>query len=155
MILDTDIIPFTTDSYSIYKSDNEYFIVNQEEEFLMEYQELDKSCSTEENLEQWQDNYEQLEERFDIYYRENQASCHHFIGEFRVDSENKEPVVGSLYGFSYFTREDIFIVMSKLIRCRGLQNYKVKVATFYDLESIENIDSYTYQYFEYSKEELY
>jgi hypothetical protein len=177
MILDTDIIPFTTNSYRVYKSEEEYFMINGEDSFLIEQNghpskarptgsthlrkpqmtcpQLDRSCS-EEEFEQFQDDYDRLEERFDIYYRENQASCHHFIGEFRIDSENYAPFVGSFYGFDYFSEREIEDALSKLIRCiemqsgKGLKEYEIKVATLYDLESLDNIEPNKYQLHEYS-----
>ena len=58
MILDTDIIPFSTNSYRVYKSTDDYFMINGEYDLLSEFQ-LDES-SSEEELEQYQDEYEQL-----------------------------------------------------------------------------------------------
>ena len=158
MILDTDIIPFSTNSYRVYKSTDDYFMINGEYDLLSEFQ-LDES-SSEEELEQYQDQYEQLEEKFRTYYEENQASCHHFIGEFRIDSQNYSPFVGSFYGFDYFSESQIKEVLSKLIHCiasqssESLKEYQIKVATLYDLESLDNLEPDRYQLHEYLEDDL-
>lgn len=134
-------------------------MINGEQDLLLEHQPLDESCSTQE-YEKLQEEYEQLEERFNTYYQENQASCHHFIGEFRINSGNYAPFVGRFLGYDYFTEREILTFVSKLIRCvkaqsgEGFENYEIQIATLYDLESLENLEPHKYQYHEYSDEKV-
>lgn len=126
MFLDQDIIPFSTHRFSIYKSDQGYFILDGNNSLV-----FDINTSTE----------EEIENQFNEFYNENQASCHHFIGEFRIDSNNHSPVVGCFYGFDFFTTNQIKESLKKLIghidSWQKIEGGIVKILMFYDLETLE------------------
>lgn len=122
MFLDKDIIPYTTHSFKAYKSSNEIFIRNEEYHFLMELNAIDTSVSIDEAIEINQKYREETINRFNAFTEANQASCHHFIGEFRLDcidelkNQKYEPIVCNFYGYKYFSVNDINIIASRIFR---------------------------------------
>ncbi len=141
MFLDKDIVIYSHNFYRVYKEQSKYYLINQEDELLLSPDVFD-------NFEKFAAEYKKLEEEFIEYYETNLDSCHHYIGEFRIDSENYEPVAGSFYGMNYFSRKDIEAVLQKLIKCvaqsatKRLQINNIQVLTFYDLDSFKDLEAF-------------
>lgn len=138
MFLDKDIVVYSHNFYRIYKNQSKYYLINQENELLISLDNFD-------NFEDLAAEYKKLEEEFIEYCQTNPVSCSHYIGEFRLDSKNYEPIVGSFYGMNYFSRKDIETVLQNLIKfvsqsAKRLQINNIQVLTFYDLDTLKNLE---------------
>lgn len=154
MLLDTSIISFTYNRYSIYKSDNEYFLVNLDNDIFVADKEF-SSQSLNEDINRYTQNYDRVCELYDVFEDENVASCH-LIGEFRIDFQALDSLVGSFFGFDYFTKNEILDRLRLLVYWRrvtmqaNILNPYVRTVTFYDVKSLKDIKPNTYQTHEYS-----
>jgi hypothetical protein len=117
MILDQDIIPWTYNSYTVWR-DCEGLIIfkNMESEFVPEQEE---------------------------HYSNNIADYHHLVGEFRIDGWRKgwtepEVVVGTFRGHNYYSRSEIDRTLKEICSNKGFETSEFKAATFYDATTLED-----------------